>query len=236
MTVKKPMTPVHWLLAILALVLLAALAYLYAVTWIESRQARQLESKPPDAPATVGVSRTAVVYFSRSGNTALAARHVAQRLEAQLFSLEAPDYELGMAGLANALKDANTRRSQPEVLPDITPHTIDLTPFDTVWLGSPVWLYSPAPPIWAFVEYNRFDGQHVVLFNTFNSHIGEDHIAKFRAMVMARGAKSFAHRHVLRGRMTQQLTPEQMLQAIDDEWFGQQARPSQQAAPARSAQ
>jgi hypothetical protein len=161
---------------------------------------------------------------------------VAKRLEAQLFSLEAPDYELGMAGLANALKDANTRRSQPEVLPDITPHTIDLTPFDTVWLGSPVWLYSPAPPIWAFVEYNRFDGQHVVLFNTFNSHIGEDHIAKFRAMVMARGAKSFAHRHVLRGRMTQQLTPEQMLQAIDDEWFGQQARPSQQAAPARSAQ
>lgn len=219
------MTAIHWIFATLALVLLAALAYLYAVTWIESRQARKLAGKRPYASATVGPSRTAVVYFSRSGNTALAARHVAKRLDAKLFSLAAPDYELGMTGLANAIKDANTRRSQPEVLPDITPRTIDLTPFDTVWLGSPVWLYSPAPPIWAFVEHNRFDGQQVVLFNTFNSHIGEDYIAKFKAKVMARGAKSFEHRHVLRGRMTQQLTPEQMLQAMDDEWFGEQARP-----------
>jgi flavodoxin len=215
----------HWIFSILASVLLVAFAYLYAVTWIESRQARRLESKQTYTSTKVGASRTAVVYFSRSGNTALAARHVAKRLDAQLVSLDAPDSQLGMAGLANAVKDANTRRSQPEVLPDITPRTMDLTPFDTVWLGSPVWLYSPAPPIWAFVEHNRFDGQHVVLFNTYNSHIGEDYIAKLKAKVMARGAKSFEHRHVLRGRMTQQLTPEQMLQAIDDEWFGKQERP-----------
>jgi len=219
------MTPMHWIFATLALVLLAAFAYLYAVTWIESRQARQLAGKQPYASATVGASRTAVVYFSRSGNTALAARHVAKRLDAQLVSLEAPDYQLGLAGLANAVKDANTRRSQPEQRYTASPRTIDLTPFDTIWLGSPVWLYSPAPPIWAFVEHNRFDGQHVVLFNTYNSHIGEDYIAKFKAKVMARGAKSFEHRRVLRGRMTQQLTPEQMLQAIDDEWLGQQEKP-----------
>lgn len=37
---------------------------------------------------------------------------------------------------------------------------------------------------------------------------------------MARDAKSFEHRHVLRGRMTQQLTPEQMLQAMNEDWFG----------------
>jgi len=213
------MTAMHWVLAILALVLLVAFAYLYAVTWIESRQARQLESKQPYAAATVNASRTAVVYFSRSGNTALAARHVAKRLEAQLFPLEAPEYELGMAGLAHAVKDANARRSQPEVLPDITPRTIDLTPFDTVWLGSPVWLYSPAPPIWAFVEHNRFDGQQVVLFNTFNSHIGQRFIDEFRQLVMAQGARSFRHVFVKRGRMGQQLSTKSMLGQIDESWF-----------------
>lgn len=213
------MTTLYWTLAALALVLLATFAYLYIVTWIERQQARQVEGKRPHAPATVSASRTAVVYFSRSGNTALAARHLAKRLDAQLFPLEATDYQLGLGGLAHAVKDANTRRTNPEMLPDITPHTIDLTPFDTVWLGSPVWLYSPSPPIWAFVEHNRFDGQRVVLFNTYNSHIGEDYIAQLKAKVMARGAKSFEHRHVLRGRMTQQLTPEQMLRAIDDSWF-----------------
>ena len=215
------MTIVLWTLAALALVCGALLAYLYAVTWIERHQARQLAGKLPYTLTTAGPPRTAVVYFSRSSNTALAARHVAKRLRAQLFPLQAPDYELGLIGLTQAVKDANARRSQTELLPEITPRTIDLTSFDTVWLGSPVWLYSPAPPIWAFVEHNRFDGLHVVLFNTFNSHIGEEYIAKLKDKVMARGAKSFEHRRMLRGRMTQQITPEQMLHAIDNEWFGQ---------------
>lgn len=215
-----------WFALALGALLAIALLVLLAVTWIESRQARQLEGKQPYAsPAAASASRTAVVYFSRSGNTALAARHVARHLNAQLFPLEAPDYQLGLSGLTYALRDANALKAEPEALPDIIPSTIDLTPFSTVWLGSPVWLYSPAPPILAFVEHNRFDDQHVVLFNTFNSHIGEDHIAAFKAKVMARGAKSFEHRHVLRGRMTQQLTPEQMLDIIDDEWFGPQTKP-----------
>lgn len=214
------MTVIQWTFTALTCVVLAALAYLYALTWLESRQAQQLGSQLPYSQTTANPSNTAVVYFSRSGNTALAARHVAKRLEAQLFPLTAPDYQLGIMGLAHAVKDANARRSQPDILPDVTPHTIDLAEFDTVWLGSPVWLYSPAPPIWAFVEHNRFDGKHVVLFNTFNSHIGEDYIAAFKAKVMARGAKSFEHRGVLRGRITQQLTPEQMLKEIDHAWFG----------------
>ena len=219
------MTLLHWILAAVVLALLAVYAYLYAVTWIESRQARKLEGQQPYASASESPSRTAVVYFSRSGNTALAARHLALRLDAQLFALQAPSYELGMGGLAHAVMDANERRTKSEVLPDIAPLTIDLKPFDTVWLGSPVWLYSPAPPIWAFVENNRFDGQRVVLFNTFNSHIGDDYIATFKAKVMERGAKSFEHKSVLRGRMMQQLTPEQMLRTIDDEWFGSQPPP-----------
>jgi hypothetical protein len=213
----------YCIVAALIVSLMMVFAYLWGVTWIESRQARQLASEHSSLGSDSSSSRTAVVYFSRSGNTALAARHVAARLDAQLFALRAPDYQLGMGGLVHAVLDANTRRSKPEVLPEITPRSLDLTPFDSVWLGSPVWLYSPAPPIWAFVEHNRFDGKQVVLFNTFNSHIGEDYIAALEAKVMARGARSFEHRHVLRGRMTQQLTTEEMLQAIDDEWFGPQA-------------
>lgn len=215
------MRTMYWILAALALTAIAVFCYLYAVTWIESRQAKRLFSMQPTTAVSVKNSRTAVVYFSRSGNTALAARHVANRLQAPLFPLKAPDYQLGLRGLTQALKDANARRSQAELLPEISPRTIDLRSFDTVWLGSPVWLYSPAPPIWAFIEHNRFDGLHVVLFNTYNSHIGEDHIAKFKEKLMARGAKSFEHKRILRGRMTQQITPEQMLQAIDKEWFGQ---------------
>ena len=213
------MTLSQGILMAVAIVALAVLGFFVGVTGIESHQARQVGGMAPyTAPAKVPAN-AAVVYFSRSGNTALAARHVAQRLGAALYPLEAPQYELGLAGLAHSAWDAKARRDDPDELPDITPRTIDLKPFGTVWLGSPVWFYSPAPPIWAFVEHNRFDGQHVVLFNTFNSNFGDDQIAAFKAQVMERGAASFEHRAVLRGRMTQQLTPEEMLRAIDAEWF-----------------
>lgn len=208
-----------WMALMLGVLLAVMTLVLLVVTRIEHRQARELVGKTPYTSPTNRASRTAVVYFSRSGNTALAARHVALRLDAQLFALEAPAYPLGVGGLASALRDANALKETPAALPELIPRTVDLTPFDTVWLGSPVWLYSPAPPIWAFVEHNRFDGKHVVLFNTFNSHFGDEHIARLEAKVMARGARSFEHRHVLRGRMTQQITPDEMIQAIDETWF-----------------
>jgi flavodoxin len=198
----------------------AILCYLVAVSLIERHQAGRVRDKVPYAsPSTPRAGGVAVVYFSRSGNTALAARHVARRLEAPLYTLNASAYRLGLSGLVKATKDANARRSDPAMEIDISPRIIDLTPFDTVYLGSPVWLYSPAPPIWTFVEHNRFDGMSVVLFNTHNSHIGDDHIAAMKAMVMTRGAKAFEHRHIVRGRMLQQMSAEEMLRAIDAEWF-----------------
>lgn len=205
---------IDWIFITLGALAAAVAVVLLAVSLIESRQANQLAGLEADSHPAASTT-TAVIYFSRSDNTALAARHLATRLGARIFALDTPVYRLGPRGLVQAPGDANTLKNAPEALPNILPRTLDLTPFEMVWLGSPVWLYSPAPPIWAFVEHNRFDGKDVVLFNTYNSHFGEEHIAALKAKVMARGARSFTHRHVLRGRMTRQLTPGQMLDEID---------------------
>lgn len=209
-----------WLLYLLAFVLVFAALVPVTVTWIEDRQARDIQALRPYVPA-VGEqkSRTAVVFFSRSGNTALAARYVAKRLNAQLFEIQAPDYRLGLQGWLRAMLDARQHEA------DIMPCTIDLSEFDTVYLGSPIWLYSPAPPIWDFVLHNRFDGNHVVLFNTFNSQFKSEYIETFEAKVMEHGARSFEHRFVRRGRMTQQISPAEMVSAIESEWFIEDAEP-----------
>lgn len=208
------------ILIALAVVVIGILGAVAGIEIYQSRQVAKLDPvEKPSARSDVGVSRTAVVYFSRSGNTGLAARHVAGRLNAEVIQLRAPAYELGPVGLANALSDANSLKTDPMALPEVIPAVADLSGVDTIWIGSPVWLYSPAPPIWAFVEHNRFDGAHVVLFNTFNSNFGDDHIERLRAKVLVRGAASFEHRAVKRGRMTQQMAPEEMLRIIDEEWF-----------------
>ena len=182
------------------------------VTWIERNQAHDLEPREPYEGGADQAAGAVVIYFSRSGNTALAARHIANRMNARLVQLSAPAYELGLVGWSNAMRDARGLAA------DITPRAMDLSAHDTVYLGSPVWLYSPAPPIWAFAENNRFDGKRVVLFNTFNSTFEEEYIEQFRQVVMDRGADSFEHRFVRRGRMTQQISPESMLTDIDTTW------------------
>ena len=201
-----------WIVLLLGVLLLAALSVPVFVTIVENRQARDLEGREPYAPVAADTPRTAVVFFSRSGSTGLAARHIANRMQAALFEIEAQDYELGLTGWASAMKDARGAKA------DISPRTIDLSRYDTVYLGSPIWLYAPAPPIRAFVEQNRFDGKRVVLFNTYNSEFGANFIDDFRNAVMQRGARSFEHVSVRRGRMTQQIDPETMLEQIDAIW------------------
>jgi flavodoxin len=202
-----------WAAAVVALATFAAFAVLIVVTRVEQHQAKTsaeiLASRTPQAGLA---SRIAVVYFSRSGNTAVAAAYIARRMDAGLFRLEAPAYDVGLTGILHALHDARSHEAA------IAPTTLDLRGFDTVYLGSPIWLYSPSPPIWEFARNNRFDGKDVVLFNTFNSKFEQRFIDEFRQVVLAQGARSFRHIFVKRGRMGQQLTTGEMLDQIDAEW------------------
>lgn len=212
-----------WGLLIAALAGVAALAVLFVVTRIENRQIRDNAQRLGAAVDPVVRSEVAVVVFSRSGNTAVAAQHIAQRMRARLLRIEAPDYEPGLPGIARALRDARSHDAR------ITPTAADLRGVRTVYLGSPIWLYSPAPPIWAFAARNRFDGQDVVLFNTFNSKFEQRFIDDFRHLVLQQGARSFRHVFVKRGRMGQQLGTDAMLREIDSEWrldgFAESAQP-----------
>ena len=171
-----PITIVKWSLIGLALLALTAALVPLAVTWVENRQARDLQGREAySLPAQVQ-SRIAVVFFLLSGNAALATRHIANRLGAELYEITARAYALGLKDWVSAMQDARGPQA------DTSQRTLDLAHIDTLYLGSPIWLYSPAPPIWAFVERNRFDGQRVVLFNTFNSAFSEEQINAFRVL------------------------------------------------------
>lgn len=201
----------------LALGLTALATTPLVVTGIERLQARETASLLPHEGDQAGgaaalAKRAAVVFYSRSGNTALLARHLAQRLNARLFQLEAQDYALGLAGWVNALHDAQNHEA------DITLPVFDLSGHDTVYLCSPIWMFSPAPPLWQFASSQRFNGQRVVLVNTFNSRFKTEFIDEFRLLVLQRGARSFEHQFVRRGRMGWQLSPQEMLDGFDALW------------------
>lgn len=219
MPLLPALSVLKWGLALATLVGLVAFVVLFVVTRIENQQDRDNAARlQRELLAEKSGASVAVVYFSRSGNTAIAAQHIAQRMGARLLSIEAPDYEPGLSGIAAALRDARSHDAR------ISPRTAELQGVKTVYLGSPIWLYSPAPPIWAFAASNRFDGQDVVLFNTFNSKFEPRFIDEFRELVMGQGARNFRHVFVKRGRMGRQISTDTMVKQVDDSWFLDEAR------------
>ncbi|ANQ23847.1 hypothetical protein BA893_19670 [Vibrio natriegens] len=201
---------IRWIGIVLLIAVVVVFVVAFVVTRVENAQhsANQLLQER-QATASDKQATTAVVVFSRSGNTGILANHIANKTNANIYEITANNYELGVPGLISALKDARSN------VADIMPTRIDLSSYDTVYLGSPIWLYSPAPPIWQFAKDNDFTNKHVVLFNTFNSKFEQHFIDEFEALVRSNGAVSFSHQYVKRGRMGSQISTEQMLKIFD---------------------
>ncbi len=200
----------RWIIIILALGAIAIFTVALVVTQVEKSQFSKNKSfKHPAFGVVANESKVAVVVFSRSGNTGVLANHIADKRNGDLYEVTANDYDLGIPGWISALKDA--RRN----IADISPETIDLSTYETIYLGAPIWLYSPAPPIWQFVKNSDFTDKHVVLFSTFNSKFEESFIRDFESLVRSKGAVSFKHQYVNRGRMGNQVSTEEMLNSFD---------------------
>ena len=161
--------------------------------------------EPPQQEAQV-----LVVYFSRSGHTEAASRQIARQLNADIVQLRAPAYAQTYSGFRRASKDAKAKVSAP-----ISPQRLDLSKYRLVVLGSPIWWYRPAPPLWAFAEANEFRGAAVVLFNTFNSRFKREEIDAFRALVERQGGRFLDHIYVRRGRIYWQLSGAEVLRQVE---------------------
>ena len=118
---------------------------------------------------------------------------------------------MGVQGLFNAVVDSQEKRAV------ISPEVVDLLAYDTLFIGAPIWGYSPAPPVWQFIENNRLANKKVVLFSTFNSGFKQKYIDEFQAGVEAQGGSFISHLYIRRGRMLVQISSEELLARAREE-------------------
>jgi len=152
-------------------------------------------------------STALVVYYSRSGNTEAMAREVARKFNADIVKIKAERYSLDYQGWRNAGKDADDKVTMVQISPEI----VDMKKYRLVFIGSPIWWYRPAPPLWTFVEKNNFKEKNVILFNTFNSRFKSEEIEKFRREIEKTGGRLVDHIFIRRGRVYYQKSGEQLI-------------------------
>ena len=198
---------IRLLVSLAALAAVASSALFALMLWKD----RTYFASPPYRRERTRPANVLVLYYSRSGNTKAMAREIARRYRAEIVALEAEAYSLDFDGWRRARHDAWNKLSAT-----IVPETVDIAPYDLVFLGAPIWWYRPAPPLWAFADSNDFHGKRVVLFNTFNSRFKSEEIDAFSRLIARKRGRLIDHAHVRRGRILNQLSGNELMERVRD--------------------
>lgn len=113
------------------------------------------------------MNKALVAYFSASGTTAHVAKELAQAADADLYEIK-PQVPYSKADLnwmdkkSRSSVEMNDKSSRP-VLAD---KDANITAYDTILLGFPIWWYVAPTIINSFLESYDFSGKKIILFAT----------------------------------------------------------------------
>jgi len=110
--------------------------------------------------------KTLVLYYSLTGNTKAVADEIATRLGADIEEITCVDpYDTNF----QACIQRCMQEREAGVLPEINPVKADLSKYDVIFIGYPVWFGTYAPPVTKWLEGVDLSDKTVVPFCTFGS-------------------------------------------------------------------
>jgi len=105
--------------------------------------------------------RTAVVYYTLSGNCELVAREIKAKMDADLIRLHTKD-EKKRGKIGSMFWGVGMVFSRKK--PPLKPYSFDASAYDLIIIGAPVWAGSPAPPVETFISETGLKGKKIALF------------------------------------------------------------------------
>ena len=144
---------------------ISGLFHLYRVSVKNKKEMAQYADK--SAEVTKDLGKVLVVYYSLTGNTKDIAEKIANKTNADLFEVKTKiPYPKGAKLYLKAKNEVKNKQYPAiETLPDITS-------YDIVFVGAPVWWYMVAPPVLSLLEQLDFQGKKVIPFSTQGSNVG----------------------------------------------------------------
>lgn len=111
--------------------------------------------------------KTLVAFFSASGTTRKAAENLAQAAEADLYEIRpAVPYTGADLDWRNKKSRSSVEMNDKSSRPALADNDANITQYDTIFLGFPIWWYVAPTIINSFLESYDFSGKKIVLFAT----------------------------------------------------------------------
>lgn len=107
-----------------------------------------------------------VLYYSQTSNTKAVAQEIATKLGADLDEIVPVElYE----GDFQATIERGKKELDEGVFPEIQPLKADISKYDVIFFGYPIWFGTYAPPVFTFLNQVDLSGKKIVPFCTFGS-------------------------------------------------------------------
>lgn len=125
----------------------------------------------PEEPATPAADRKVlIVYFSHTGNTRTIAGYIHDMVESDMVELKTEDtytddYDILLAQIRQEVAN--------EYCPTLTTRIENISSYDVIFVGYPIWVETAAPPIRSFLTTHDLVGKIVVPFCTSGTSSAE---------------------------------------------------------------
>lgn len=113
--------------------------------------------------------KTLILFYSYGGNTRKIAEMIQQEIGGDLFEIETVKPYVGSY---NDVINQGQKEIECGFMPEIKPLTVNLSEYDHVIIGSPVWWYTFAPAIKTFLQEYDLSGKMIYPYATNGGWIG----------------------------------------------------------------
>ncbi len=102
-----------------------------------------------------------ILYYSRTGKTRFLAEKLKEELGGDLVEIRDLRKRKGPFGFLRGVRDAGLGSNT-----EVAPLDIDLSKYELIMLGTPVWSYSPTPALNTFLRTHNLLDKKVIIFVT----------------------------------------------------------------------
>lgn len=126
------------------------------------------QEQVPDSTASSD-TKTLIVYYSYSGTTERVAEHLRDLTDGTLYELELAE---PYTGSDNDVSDRVFAERDDGKMPELTGTLPDVSEYDRILIGTPVWNNSMANPVLGYLQQTDFNGKVVAPFWTYITNQG----------------------------------------------------------------
>lgn len=128
--------------------------------------------------------KSIIIYYSLTGTTQVVAYSLSEFLHTDIIEIEDLKKRTGFTNRLTSGLDAIR-----EIKTQTKPEKLDLSKYDLIYIGTPVWASKAAPAIITIIDKCDLRGKDIILFATMSSNGGENALKRMSDKVKARGGR-----------------------------------------------